>query len=67
MICIKWLTSSETNFGLADLKKENTWSTLKLCSYAQKYCQESFQAHYSFGKLRGYKGLYYNKYYETQI
>ena len=53
--------STETKFGLSDLKKENTWFTLKSCSYAQK----AFQGHYSFGKLGGYKGLYQRKYYET--
>ena len=62
-----WLTYNETNFGLSDLKKDNTWFTLKYCSCAQKYFQEAFQTHYSFGKLGGYKGLYYSKYYETQI
>ena len=41
------------NFGLSDLKKDNTWFTLKSCSCAQK----AFQAHYSFDKLGGYKGL----------
>ena len=58
---------TKTNFGLLDLKKDNTWFTLKSCSYAQKYFQEVFQAHYIFGKLGGYKGLYCRKYYETQI
>ena len=62
-----WLTFTETKFGLLDLKKENTWFTLQSCSYAQKTCQEAFQAHYSFGKLAGYKGLCCSKYYETQI
>ena len=48
------------------LKKKN-WFTLKSCSCTQKACQEAFQAHYSFGKLGGYKCLYCNKYDETQI
>ena len=42
---------------------DDTWFTLK-----SGWCaQEASQAHYSFGKLRGYKSLYCNKYYETQI
>ena len=45
----------ETNFGLSDLKKDNTLFTLKSGSRAQKACQEAFQAHYSFGKWGGYK------------
>ena len=49
--------STKTNFGLSDLKKDNTWFTLKYCSCAKKACQEAVQAHYSFGKLGGYKGL----------
>ena len=57
----------ETNFGLSDIKKDNTWFTLKSCFCVQNVCQEVFQTHYSFGKLIGYKCLYYNKYYETQI
>ena len=57
--------SIETNFRLSHFKEESTWFTLKSCSCAQKACQEAFQAHYSFGKLGGYKGLYYIKYYET--
>ena len=48
---------------LLDLKKDNTWFTLKYSSCAQKF----FQAQYSFDKLGGYKGLYCRKYYETQI
>ena len=48
-----------------DLKKDNTWFSLKSCSCVQRAYQEAFQAHYSFEKLGGYKGLYYNKYYET--
>ena len=59
--------STETNFGLSDLEKDNTWFTLKYHFCAQKVCQEAFQAHYSFGKLEGFKSLYCNKYYETQI
>ena len=59
--------STETNFGLSDLKKDNTWFTLKSCSCAQKDFQEAFQAHYIYVKLGGYKGLYCSKYYETQI
>ena len=58
---------TKTNFGLLDLNKDNTWFTLKSCSCAQKAFQVAFQAHYSFGKLGGYKGLYCRKYYETQI
>ena len=54
---------TETNLVLSDIKKENTWFTLKSCSCAQK----AFQAHCIFDKLGGYKGLYSNKYYETQI
>ena len=57
--------SIETNFGLSDLEKDNTRFTLKSCSYAQKACQEAFQAHYSFDKLEGYKGLYCSKYYKN--
>ena len=49
--------SIETNFGLSDLEKDNTRFTLKSCSYAQKACQEAFQAHYSFDKLGCYKVL----------
>ena len=45
--------STETYFGLLDLKKYNTWFTLKSCSCAQKAYQEALQAHYSFGKLGG--------------
>ena len=45
----------ETNFGLWNLKKDNTWFSLKSCLCTQKACQEAFQAHYSFGKLRGLK------------
>ena len=52
--------STETSFGLSDLKKDNTWFILKSCSCAQKACQEVFQAHYSFGKLGGYK-LYHEQ------
>ena len=37
-----------------NLKKENSWFTLKSCFYGQKACQEAFQAHYSFSKLGGY-------------
>ena len=59
--------STKTNFGLSDLKKDNTWFTLKFCSCAQKGCQKYFQVYYSFGKLGGYKGLYGSKYFETQI
>ena len=59
--------STKTNFGLWGLKKGNTWLTLKSCSCAKKACQEVFQAHNSFRKLEGYKGLYCNKYYETRI
>ena len=47
--------SIETNFGLLNFKKKNIWFALKSCSCAQKACQEAFQAHYSFGKLGGYK------------
>ena len=43
--------------------KDNTWFTLKSCSFAKR----AFQAHYSFDDLGGYKGLYCSKYYETQI
>ena len=57
----------ETNFDLQDFKKDNTWFTLKSCSCVKKSYQEAFQAHYSFDKLGGYKGLYCNKYYETHI
>ena len=32
--------------GLSDLKKDNTWFTLKSCSCAQKNFQEAFQAQY---------------------
>ena len=56
---------SETNSDLVDLK--NDMFTLKYCSCGQKGCQEALEAQYSFGKLGGYKGLYCNKYYETQI
>ena len=35
----------------------NIWFILKYCFYAKKSCQEAFQAHYSFGKLGGYKSL----------
>ena len=59
--------SIETNFGIWDLKKDNTWFTLKSCYYAQKACQEDLQDHYSFRKLGGYKGLYCIKYDETRI
>ena len=55
--------STETNFGLSNLKKDNPWFTLKSCPSAKK----AFQAHYSFGKLGGYKVLYCSKYYETEI
>ena len=58
--------STKTNFGLSDLKKDNTWFNLKSCSCAQKAFRESFQVQYSFGKLGGYKDLYCSKYYETQ-
>ena len=53
--------STEANFGLSNLKKDNIRFTLKSCSCAQKDCDEDFQAHYSFGKLGGYKGLYYSR------
>ena len=56
-----------SNFGLSELKKDNIRFILKSCSCAQKSCQEPFKAHYSFGKLEGYKGLYCIKYYETHI
>ena len=46
--------STGTNFGVLDLKKGNTLFTLKLCSCAQKACQEAFLAHDSFDKLGGY-------------
>ena len=65
MMMTMMINVHKTNFGLSNLKKDNTWFTLKSCSYAQKACQEAFQAHYSFGKSGGYKGLYCNKYYET--
>ena len=55
--------SVETKFGLSNFKKDNTWFTLKSCSFAQK----KFWAHYGFDKLGGYKGLYCSKYYETDI
>ena len=57
----------KTKFTLSHLKNDNTWFTLKFCSWDKKTCQEAFQAHYSFGKLGGYKGLYCGKYYETQM
>ena len=60
-----WLTYNETNYGLSDLKKDNTWFTLKSSSCAKQARQEAFQCHYSFGKLGGYKGMYCSKYYET--
>ena len=50
---------TKTNFDLGALKKDNNYFTLKSYSCAQKVYQEAFQAHYSFGKLRGYKGLYH--------
>ena len=56
-----------TNFGLSNIKKNNTWFTLKSCYHGQKAWQEAFQAHYNFDKLGDYKGLSCNKYYETQI
>ena len=52
--------SIKTNFGVSKLKKDNTWFTLKSCFCSQKAWQEAFQAHYSLGKLGGYKGLYCN-------
>ena len=61
------INSTMTNFGQSNLKKDNTWFTLKYCSCVQSAFQEYFQDHYSFGKLGIYKGLYCNKYYETQI
>ena len=61
------MTMTMTNFGLSDLKKDNTCFTLKSCSCTKKTCQEAFQAHYSFGKLGDYKGSYCSKYYETRI
>ena len=57
--------STETNFDLLDIKKDNAWFTLKSCFSPQTICQEAFEAHYNFGKLGGYKGLYCNKYHET--
>ena len=62
-----WLIFTDTNFILSDLKKDNTWFTLKSCFCVQKVYQEALQAHYSFDKLGGYEGLYCTKYYETQI
>ena len=50
--------STGTNFALLDLKNDNIWLTLKSCSCAQNSFQGAFQAHYSFGKLGGYKYLY---------
>ena len=65
IMMIMMTTTTTTNFGLSDLKKDNTWFTLKSCSCAQNSSQEAFQTHcISFGKLGGYKGLYCIKYYE---
>ena len=59
--------STDTKFGLSDLKNKIIQIVLKLYSYAQRAWREASQAHYNFDMLKGQEGRHFNKDYETEI